>query len=148
MVCTNHKGVEVSVDMEIKQGTSCSDSYSVDANSVIVAGEVSLDYSMTEKDYGSAFDTFFTNTISGCTGDNAKCTLYEDMCTIKLSERHPVYIDQKSHSLRVELDSPRGFSEDVCIKCVDSNEKITKKFKVTQNDQCMNSLTLSQAIFT
>lgn len=78
-------------------------------------GDMAIDYSATEKDYGSAFDAFFTNKVGGCTGSNAKCTLYEDMCNVELSERHPVYIDPKSHDLRVQLDHPRGFSEDICI---------------------------------
>jgi len=74
-----------------------------------------LTYSDTVKNYGNAFDLFFTNTgaNTGCSVDG--CSLYQGDCSTSTSNGHPVWIE--GGDLKVNLNQERGFESSLCIVC-------------------------------
>jgi len=91
-----------------------------------------------EKNYGNAFDVFFTNTgaNTGCSVD--ACALYEEDCTTTVANGHPVWIEDGN--LMVSQDQKRGFASNLCIVC-SGQQDIQQTFKISQTDQCHDTLT-------
>ena len=152
LVCSNDTGESATAKLKgIVQTSECTETNCHCKNSFenklekdIHKDEI-LAYSDIVKNYGNAFDLFFTNTgaNTGCSVDS--CSLYQGDCTTSTSNGHPVWIE--GDNLKVNLNQERGFVSDLCIICKGEQE-ISQTFKITQTDQCQNTLTDKGATYS
>lgn len=81
----------------------------------VIPKDATLAYSSTDdKDYGTAFDLFFTNANDVCLIDS--CALWDSDCTTANAYGKPVWID-KDGKLKVKTNRLKGSVSNLCFKC-------------------------------